>query len=324
MAEIEKLTVVPLHWCDVPDENQPKIDLGFGFSIERLRKFLDSADLGVWKWKGSREPDEIDRWDLCLVHRYESSEVIGEMEQKSITQLGYILGHLRLINPHRDSTDDCIQLSRQADRSFSGFSCSKANFRPNRFLTDCENLCCSVNAGHIATLKQWMPWIIEFAANWRDFYPFYLSLFFLEKGCVDTDFRTRHLFRVMSLEALLSSDGDFGRKAFKSKLPKLLGWHTDLYKPYSVDFFPLPELLLTDLLLDDIYTLRNRIAHADVLPEQWISEIKRPGLNEPISYAAQLTEAAASMARLSWLRILSENLQKTFANKKSMETFFRN
>jgi hypothetical protein len=88
MAGIEKLTVVPLHWCELPYEDDLKIDLGFGFSIERLRKFLDSADLGIWKWKGSPEQDEIDRWDLCLVHRYESSEVIGEPEQKSIAQLG--------------------------------------------------------------------------------------------------------------------------------------------------------------------------------------------------------------------------------------------
>lgn len=324
MDDVEKLSVVPLRWYEPGPNDQDKVDLGCGFSVERVAKFLASADLALWRWQAKKDDDKIDSWDMCLVHRYHSPPLIGEAEERSVTLLAYVLAHLRIINPHRDSTDDYLQLSQQSDGTFWAFSCAKASFRPNRFLCDCENLCCVIKKEHVYRLKEWIPWIVEFADNWRHYYPLYLSMFFIEKACIDTDFRTRHLFRVMALEALYCSDADFGKKALKSKLTKFIGWHTDLYKAYEVDYLHLPEMPLTDSLIDDVYTLRNKIAHADVLPGAWVKETTRPGLNRPITYADQLCEAAGSMARLSWLRIMSDKLQKIFSEKKQMEDFFSN
>jgi hypothetical protein len=146
--------------------------LGFGLSVERLGAFLRSADLGVWKSGGSEDHrDSIDNWDICLEHRYSSSSLISEPEKRSVNLLGYVLAHLRVINPHRDSTDDYVQLSEQPNGIFSSFSCSKAGVRPNRFLCDSENPCCGISEKHLDVLKTWMPWIIEFADNWSMYYP---------------------------------------------------------------------------------------------------------------------------------------------------------
>lgn len=172
-----------------------------------------------------------------------------------------------------------------------------------------------------------MPWISQFRTNWSKYYPLWVSINFCEKFYLEYEsFRTRHLFRVMALEALLCSeqDKDYGRQALKSKVSKLLGWHCDLYDGYHnnlIGYHP-PKLLLTDQLIDDVYTLRNKVAHGDQLPADWTTPC-RAGFDAQLSYSEVLCEAAGSILRRIWLRIVSDGLQDIFADKKRMNKFFR-
>ena len=320
MTNRQKMTIVPLRSAEhhLLDDDL-SLDLGFGVTVESCRGLLAGSDLWIWNHKHIQDDeDEINSWDTCLVHRYESDPLAGEHDEDSIKLLAYVLAHLRIINPHRDSVDDNIQLHAD-DGKFSGFRCSKAATRPNRFLCDCENLIAGINRGHLSELNTFMPWIVEFAPNWRNYYPLWLSLYLVEESYkIGHTLRTIHLFRVMALEALFCSERSFGKKALTRRIPKLLGTDLDLYQPYRADYFDLPKMHLTVDLIKDVYTFRNKIAHSDALPEEWQNAIARSGLNEPISYLGQLLEAAIALGRLSWLKIIRDGLQATFSEKQKM------
>lgn len=321
-----KVTVVPLRSAGhkVLGENE-SFDLGSGIAVERLKPLLDAADLWVWKHNaGVDEIKEIGEWDICLVHRYPWEPGTGEPDEASLRLLAYVLAHLRVINPHRDSIDDYIQLEETSSRKINAFRCGKAATRPNRFLCDCENLNWGIKRVDLTALQKWLPWIVNFATNWESYYPLWISLYFCEQAYLGGhNFRTAHLFRVMALEALFCSETSFGKKALTKRIPKFLGAGIDLYGPYFVDYFSLPRMELTVDLIKDVYTLRNKIAHSDSLPLDWKTRIVRPGLNEGITYAGQLLEAALSIGRQSWLKIVNDNLQSIFSEKSKMEAFLR-
>src|SRR5690242_19680182 len=127
----------------------------------------------------------------------------------------------------------------------------------------------------------------------------------------------------MALEALFSTESSFGKKALTRRIPKLLGTGIDLYEDYRVDFLDLPQMKLTVDLIKDVYTLRNKIAHSDVLPESWQNTIVRDGLNEGISYLGQLPEAAISIGRSAWMKILNEGLQDIFSDTQKMQAYLK-
>lgn len=325
MYETDKVTIIPLRSAEssliAPGES---IDLGFGVSIEHCDELLASADRFIWSHKGNPEDEkEIGSWRICLVHRYKSQSGTGEPEEYSINLLPYVLAHLRLLNPHRDAIDDWIQLEKTSSGQYSGFRCSKAAVRPNRFLCDCENLCWGIDRKQVDELKTLMPWIVEFKGRWEHYYPLWLSLFFSEQSYMGgQNFRIVVLFKVMALEALFSTESSYGSAALKRRIPKLIGLGIDLYKDYQVDFWSLPKLELTTDLVRDICRLRNKIAHSDWIQDDWQKNIIRNGLNgEEISYAGQLLEAAGSILRLSWLRIFRLGLQDIFSDKAKMQAY---
>lgn len=325
MYETEKMTIVPLRSAEssliAPGES---IDLGFGVSVEHCENLLASADRFIWSHQGNPDDEkEIGSWGICLVHRYMAQPGTSEAEEYSVNLLPYVLGHLRLLNPHRDSIDDWIQLEKTSSGQYSSFRCSKAPVRPNRFLCDCENLCWGIDRKQLDELKTLMPWIVKFKDNWEHYYPLWLALFFSEQSYIGgQNFRIVFLFKVMALEALFSTESSYGLAALKRRIPKLIGLGTDLYGDYQVDFWPLPKLELTTDLIRDVCRLRNKVAHSDRIPEDWQKNIIRKGLNgDEISYAGQLLEVAGAILRLSWLKILRLNLQDTFSDKAKMQAY---
>jgi hypothetical protein len=325
-----KLTVVPIGGNAQLYSLSP-IDLGHGFTIEAADSILSKVDLSLWERVFSPEQiDELKNWSLSIVHKYQAPIGFGEDDRESLVVIGYILGHLRIIAPNKVSASDHLQIEEYESGRFHALHCAKDPQNPSILLNDCERLFGDISHEHIATLRAWMPWIIDFTKRWKEFYPLYLSLFFSERGFSDRDFRPRHLFRVMALEALLSSEHEFGRNTLKVRLHKFLGWRRDLYEPYGRLGFPmpgltpLPELLLTDSLVEDMYSLRNKVAHADAIPAEWTHADRRQGFQGPLSYAEVLCEAAGSMLRLIWLKIVNERLQSVFSDKKKVADYFRN
>ena len=235
--ERHKITIVPLRSAEhnllLEGES---LDLGFGISVENCTNLLAASDLWLWEQSYSAPGDEgIKNWDTCLVHRYKGEYGTGERDIASDNLMGYVLAHLRLINPHRDSTDDNVHLQQETNGRYSAFHCTKAASHPNRFLCDCENLCWGITRADLNDLRGFMPWIVQFASDWETYYPLWISLHFFERGYMaNQNFRILHLFRVMALEALFCTESSFGKKALTTRILKLLGTGIDLYERTTI------------------------------------------------------------------------------------------
>jgi hypothetical protein len=190
-------------------------------------------------------------------------------------------------------------------------------------LEDAELSCSDIGLEHLNKLKLWMPWIIRFEKDWRDSFPLFISLHFSEKAYTEEDPRIRNLLRVMALEALFASGSAFGKKALVPRLPKFIGLRADLNAQYQSNWrADLGPLILSNVI-QDVCTLRNKIAHGDTIPEAWLEMKCRKGVNYVLCYADALREAATSMLSLSWKKILSDGLQDIFADKMKMEAYFK-
>ncbi len=163
----EKLTVIPL--ADLSIFSPIKLpasgfDLGFGITVEDFSGRMAELELGVWERAFSDDQlKEIQNWSTCLVHRYSAPPTIGAAESASSNPLGYVIAHLRLLNPNRTSRADELHLQLTSSGKLDAFSCSKSAIWPQIHSTDCEAAILGVELHHLERLKMWMPWIVEFS-----------------------------------------------------------------------------------------------------------------------------------------------------------------
>ena len=107
----------------------------------------------------------------------------------------------------------------------------------------------------------------------------------------------------------------------KERIRWFLGPDTRIYEPGDIQGGQ-PEVKTTiGEVLDDLYELRNVIAHGDRTPDKfWVTA--RSEYDEPVKLAEMLTETASRIIRGSLLRILEENLLQYFADGPASEAFF--
>lgn len=316
---MQRVSIVPLQNCHYELSKVLPIDLGFGTQVNDLSTVLSNVALDKWsQYVAPEAQKEIKSWRICLEHRYESNEGIGKDEQSSAALLGYIVGHLRFAVPTITNANRILH----ANISSSGLDPFRLTSWAQQIFTEkCEIFCTEITEQKILTLKSWMPWIVDFRQRWKDLFPLYLSLYFSEKAYFEQDPKIRYLFRAMALEALFSTDTVYGKKALVSRLVQFIGGATDLYGPYRTELQPdLPKLLLKDVI-GDICTLRNKIAHGDVIPPNWLVHDQRPDAGGKLTYSEVLFEAATSLVSAVWGKILGNNLQQTFGDKASMAAY---
>lgn len=282
---------------------------------------VSGANLDVWKRFVSDEDREgIQKWSVCLVSEYRES-VRGDVERLIETLMHYVVAHLRLIVPNRTNADRFLRADITADglRPFTITSNTEA-----LYLEECEELCAELKIEHLRKLKAWMPWIVSFRRRAGAFYPLFLSLHLAEMARREDDSRVRHVLRVMALEALVSTDKNYGYNALGPKLPKLLGPGTDIYAQYRTgDQALLPPLILSDVLRD-VCRLRNKIAHGDAIPTQWCERNRRRTTSDThLNYCEELAEASTGILSLAWTTIIDSGLQAHFGTKDTMEAYFK-
>ena len=321
--QVTRISLVPLHNWHYELKQSLPFDLGSGFAVRDLSSLISLTDMSLWdRYIALEQREELEKVSVCLVHEYNSTPEIGADERESERLLGYIAAHLRFLAPNKTNAEYTLKGTLKSN------VLEPFNFSPDPyplFLEDCEILRSEIGLQHLRTLKKWMPWIVQFRKSWRDYYPLLLSLYFSEKAYREETIEVRHLLRVMALEALLSSEKRHGMQALRDRLGMLFGTDTDLYAQYRSALQPdLPELVFGKVIRD-VCRLRNKVAHGDKLPPQWLKRDRRRGErggSDSLTYADELREAATSMVSLAWKKILDNGLQSTFADKAKMETHF--
>ncbi len=82
----------------------------------------------------------------------------------------------------------------------------------------------------------------------------------------------------------------------------------------------LPSLILSQII-EDLCVLRNKIAHGDRIPDDWLKKHFRDGMNEPLCYADALREAATILVSVTWRKIMESHLQTEFSDKSVLSSY---
>jgi hypothetical protein len=111
-----------------------------------------------------------------------------------------------------------------------------------------------------------------------------------------------------------------GSMVAKARIKWFLGENTKIYFPGDVpSFAPRQEPTINDVL-DDLYEVRNCIAHGDKVPDRFFGHAYDGDHGNKL---VTLEEAASFIVRASLLRILKDNLLPHFKGGVESQMYFR-
>jgi hypothetical protein len=126
-----------------------------------------------------------------------------------------------------------------------------------------------------------------------------------------------------ALEALFTSNHEDhrGSRVAKARIKFFLGPKTLIYEPGDIPSDqPQPSTTVEDVL-DDLYTLRNCIAHGDYPPEKFW-EVVRWDYADSVNRIEMLNEALSRIVRASLLRVVEDELFPHFKDGPSSQAYF--
>ena len=164
------------------------------------------------------------------------------------------------------------------------------------------------------------------AAVTGEYWKFRMSLEFHDWGhFMHSYWKARFSLWCSALEALFTSNSreHKGSLVAKERIKWFLGPKTLIYEPGDIQVSfddPQPTTTIEDVI-DDLYELRNSVAHGDKTPDRFFVTA-RSEYGQEVTLAEVLNEAASRIIRASLLRILEYKLLNEFADGPSSETYF--
>lgn len=158
-----------------------------------------------------------------------------------------------------------------------------------------------------------------------EFWKFRMPVSLYEAGHFqDRHWKSRLFLWTSAIEAIFTSQTrdreHSGSKVAKARVNWFLGPNRKIYAPGDVpSFAPQPEPTIRDLL-DDLYEVRNCLAHGDKVPDRFF----KPFSNgyETVNRLTILAEAASFIVRESLLKILRDKLLPHFKGSPESQAYF--
>jgi hypothetical protein len=159
-----------------------------------------------------------------------------------------------------------------------------------------------------------------------NYWKFRMSVDMFQSGYFQqTHWKLRFFMWTAALEALFTSHSSpqhRGSLVAKERVKHLLGATTLIYPAGELSQYEPDPHLTVENVIDEIYCLRNHIAHGDKVPDYYFQTTGRTGLNGPINKLETLSEAISSIVRRSLLTILKTNLLVNFQDGAASESYF--
>jgi hypothetical protein len=293
-----------------------------GVTVEDVRPMF-RPDTLAWTQQelGRHAMEDLQRVDYAIVNRYET-QATGEGDRgdrAAEALLRNAVACLRLIRPMRQRT------SLMRGELGEDGTLNVQHFEHPKFLEvpDVQKLFHVRNAD-LDLLQAVACEFLRAMAN--DFWKFRMAVEFHEAGHLqDWYWKARYSLWCSALEALFTSQSPEhqGGLVAKERIKWFLGENTSIYDPGDIPKFidPQPNITVGDVV-DDLYTVRNLIAHGDRVPDEFFERKVRRGINGELSLLQVLIEALSFIIRKSLLRILQEGLLRHFADAGSSEAYF--
>jgi hypothetical protein len=305
-------------------------DIAEGVCIENISELLEDDTFNVVRERMGRDDVETLREVThALVHRYapqairdpQSNDVIGEAQQSRASEelVRMLAACLRLIRPTRQSSELMWGRIRENGKfDVFGFN------HPVLLVETPENQkLFSIRDGDADSLRAYAQ---EFLRAMRgQFWKFRMAVQFHELGhWQQGNPKARYLLWASAIEAIYTSHGGEhkGSLVAKERIKWFLGENTSIYPAGELsDLLADPNLRLGELV-DDLYEVRNFIAHGDRIPDRIFQDTLRDGFNGRATVFQVLFEAQSFIIRKSLLKILHDNLLHHFADAAPAEAYF--
>ena len=292
-----------------------------GVTIEDVSSMFTSDAWSLFEDEmGKRDVEALKAVRFAIVHRYQPTYLQPDADEESSTLVHNIAACLRLIRPMRQfalliagdlQANGAIQIRRfnHPVHLQEIPSIQKGFFLRNR---------------DIDVLKSVAPAFLMAMAG--EYWKFRMPVSLYEAGHFQDDlWKSRFILWCSAIEAIYTSQTrdreHSGSRVAKARIKWFLGANTKIYAPGDVpSFAPQSEPTIADIV-DDLYEVRNCIAHGDKVPDSFFQPIPT-GLYGPMNRLSVLEEGASFIVRASLLRMLKDNLLNHFRGGAEAQTYF--
>jgi len=300
--------------------------------IEEISERISRDEFDYCKRElGTETVKHLEGMRFAIVHRFPSmaqdpitGQIVFEsdLEEQSRGIVQEVIACLRLLRPvaqHAQFLGGTVM----PDGKFAHFHFDN----PVTYLTSLPNQkFFGVRTKDLYALRFYAP--LFHHAMEGNFWKFRMAIDMYQSGFFQqSHWKARFFLWTAALESLFTSQSPGGQHSgtmvAKERIKFFLGSSTLIY-PHGelTDFEPDPGLTVASVI-DEIYCLRNHIAHGDKLPDYYYQAAGRSGFEGgSIVKGEMLLEAISSIIRQSLLNILKENLLPHFADTRSSEAYF--
>ena len=300
------------------DDSMLPAEIVPGVTIEDARKLFPEDSFKVWsEHLAKRQLESLKRVRFVIVNRYDEFNGVSGQTQQQAEGLAWNVGIcLRLIRP------------MQQDASLiGGRVLPNSNLYVERFDDPEEMTVLSVQKlfrlrnKDVDRLKVVAPLFLNAI---KEKSKFKISAEFFNAGYFSTRYwQARFSLWCTALEALFTSDhrDHRGSLVAKARIKFFLGPKTLIYEPGDIPSDQSQPSTTVEDVLDDLYKLRNCMAHGDYPPDRFW-EVVRHDYADAINRVEMLNEALSRIVRASLLRILEDGLFPNFKDGPSSQAYF--
>ena len=159
-----------------------------------------------------------------------------------------------------------------------------------------------------------------------EFWKFRMAVDFHEAGHLqDWYWKARYSLWCSAVEAVFTSQAPEHRGSLvaEERIKWFLGGGTSIYDAGDIPAYIHPQPNITvGGVIEELYFIRNCIAHGDKVPDEFFQRMVRQGVNGELSILHVLVEALSFIIRKSLLRILRDGLLNEFVGAASSEAYF--
>src|ERR1700674_2047242 len=307
----------PIHWLadevggNPFDRTRLPFEIAEDVRIEAVRERFREDAFTVWAPSaGSIVVDELERVRFALVHRYDpepivvDGEVIGEQHRSAESEqlVRMLAACLRLIRPMRQSALMIHGKVRDEDGSFDvgGFDLPPSHLIE---VPEAQKLFMLRNQD----ADDLRRYAVQFLNGMRgEFWKFRMAVQFHELGHFQViDWKARFLHWCSAIESIYTTHNreHQGKLLATTRINWFIGANTSIYAPGDLGEFVQDPRITVGQTVDDLYDLRNFIAHGDRVPDQYFRDDLRQGLGGGVKRCEVLLEAASFIVRTSLLKI---------------------
>jgi hypothetical protein len=324
-----KVTLFPLYGVADANAEQPfdprilPFQVTAGVTIENVRPMFNS-DTFKWVEKelGRHDVEDLNRVEHAIVHRYTTTQPGegGNDDMESDRLVRNLVACLRVIRPMRQWASLMRgELGQDGTINVQYFE------HPHTLLEVPEvQKLFDLRNSDLHVLKAVANEFLRAMGN--EFWKFRMAIDFHEAGHPqDSYWKARYLLWCSALEALFTSQspGHRGSLVAKERIKWFLGENTSIYEPGDIPSYIIPQPNITiRAVVDDLYTVRNFIAHGERVPNEFFQRKLRQGLEGELNVLSVLFEALSFTIRKSVLRILQDKLVEHFADAACSESYF--